>query len=70
MAGNGNRFGHSVVETLFKTIKSELVWRAVFQTRADAKEAIGRYIDSVYSPVRPHSALDFVSPVQFEGLAG
>jgi putative transposase len=70
MAGRGNCYDNSVVETFFKTLKSELVWRTVFQTRAEAKDAIGRYIDGFYNPVRRHSTLDFVSPVQFERLAG
>ena len=55
--------------TFFKTLKSELVWRTIFQTRAEAKKAIGRYIDGFYNPVRRHSTLDYVSPVQFERLA-
>ena len=70
MSGNGNCYDNSVVETFFKTLKSELVWRTVFQTRAEAKDAIGRYIDGFYNPVRRHSTLDYVSPVQFESLAG
>jgi putative transposase len=69
-SGKGNCFDNAVVETFFKTLKSELVWRTVFQTRAEAKDAIGRYIDGFYNPVRRHSTLDFVSPVQFERLAG
>ena len=52
-----------------KTLKSELVWRTVFLTRADAATAIGRYIDSFYNPVRRHSALAFVSPAMFERQA-
>ena len=68
MSGKGNCYDNSVVG--FKTLKSELVWRTVFQTRAEAKEAIGRYIDGFYNPVRRHSTLDYVSPVQFERLAG
>ena len=70
MSGKGNCYDNSMVETFFKTLKSELVWRTVFQTRAEAREAIGRYIDGFYNPVRRHSTLDFVSPVQFERLAG
>lgn len=70
MSGKGNCYDNSVVETFFKTLKSELVWRTVFQTRAEAKQAIGRYIDGFYNPVRRHSTLDYVSPVQFERLAG
>src|SRR4029079_18513816 len=70
MSGKGNCFDNAVVETFFKTLKAELVWRTVFQTRAEAREAIGRYIDGFYNPVRRHSALDYVSPAQFERLAG
>jgi putative transposase len=69
MSGKGNCYDNAVVETFFKSLKSELVWRTVFQTRAKAKQAIGRYIDSFYNPVRRHSTLDYVSPVQFERLA-
>jgi putative transposase len=70
MSGKGNCFDNAVVETFFKSLKSELVWRTVFQTRAEAKEAIGQYIDGFYNPIRRHSTLDYLSPAQFERLAG
>jgi putative transposase len=38
-----------MVETVFKTIKSELVWRTSFQSRHQAENAIARYID--HSPL-------------------
>jgi putative transposase len=66
MSGKGNCFDNSMVETFFKTLKAELVWRTVFQTRAEASASLARYIESFYNPVRRHSALDFVSPIQFE----
>ena len=66
MSGKGNGFDNSVVETFFKTLKSELVWRTAFQTRTKAREALARYIDGFYNPVRRHSALGFISPAQFE----
>ena len=66
MSGKGNGYDHSRVETFFKTLKSELVWRTAFQTRAEASQALARYIDGFSNPVRRHSALDFVSPAQFE----
>jgi transposase InsO family protein len=69
-SAKGKCYDNSVVEAFFKTLKSELVWRTVFQTRAEAKAAIGRYVDGFYNPVWRHSTLDYVSPVQFEGLAG
>jgi putative transposase len=69
MSGKGNCYDNAMVETFFKTLKSELVWRTIFHTRAEAKHAIGRYIDGFYNPVRRHSALDFISPAKFEKLA-
>ena len=69
MSGKGNCFDNAMVETFFKTIKSELVWRTVFYTRAEAGQAIARYIDGFYNPVRRHSALAYLSPAQFERQA-
>ena len=66
MSGKGNCFDNAMVETFFKTLKSELVWRTVFQTRAEASQALARYIDGFYNPIRRHSALGFISPAQFE----
>jgi transposase InsO family protein len=69
MSGKGNCYDNAMVETFFKTLKSELVWRTVFKTRQEAEQAIGRYIDGFYNPVRRHSALNFTSPAQFEKMA-
>ncbi|GLU29900.1 hypothetical protein Brsp01_51330 [Brucella sp. NBRC 12950] len=66
MSGKGNCYDNAMVETVFKTIKSELIWRTVFQTRNDAPKAIGEYIDGFYNPIRRHSALGYRSPIQFE----
>ena len=55
-----------MVETFFKRMKCDLVWRTLFQTRAEATEALARYIDGFHNPRRRHSALGFVSPIQFE----
>jgi len=65
MSGTGNCYDNAMVETFFKTLKSELVWRTVFYTRQEADQAIGRYIELV----RRHSALDFTSPAQFKKTA-
>lgn len=62
----GNCFDNAMVEMVFKTIKSELVWRTSFQTRQQATNALGRYIDGFYNPIRRHSALAYKSPIKFE----
>ena len=69
MSGKGNCYDNAMVETFFKTLKSELIWRTTFYTRTEAEQAIARYIDGFYNPVRRHSSLDFLSPVQFERRA-
>jgi putative transposase len=66
MSGKGNGYDNAMVETFFKTLKSELIWRTVFQTRAEAVVALARYIDGFYNPSRRHSALGFTSPARFE----
>ena len=62
MSGKGNCYDNAVVETFFKTIKSELIWRTVFMSRSQAETAVAGYIDGFYNPVRRHSTLDFTSP--------
>ena len=69
MSGKGNCYDNAMVETFFKTLKSELVWRTTFFTRAEAERDIARYIDGFYNPVRRHSALNYLSPAQFEKQA-
>jgi putative transposase len=66
MSGKGNCFDNAMVETVVKTIKSEMIWRTSFQTRSAAELALGRYIDGFYNPSRRHSALGYRSPVTFE----
>lgn len=66
MSGKGNCFDNSVVETFFKTIKAELIWRRSWETRRQAEMAIFAYINGFYNPRRRHSALGWKSPVAFE----
>jgi len=68
MSGKGNCYDNAMVETVFETIKSELVWRTSFQSRRQAEIAIGQYIDGFYNPRRRHSALGYKSPITFEAI--
>ncbi len=69
MSGRGNWYENSMVETFFKTIKSELIWSVAGQSRQQAENAVARYIDGFYNPVRRHSSRDFQSPTAFERKA-
>ncbi len=66
MSGKGNCYDNSAVETFFKTIKAELIWRRSWPTRREAELAIFQYINGFYNPRRRHSALGWKSPVAFE----
>lgn len=69
MFGKGNCYDNAMVETFFKTLKSEMIWRAVLHTRHDAQKAIAQYIDRCYNFIRRHSSLDYMSPAHFERTA-
>jgi len=66
MSGRGNCYDNAMVETVFKTIKSELIWRTAFTSRDQASTAIGQYIEGFYNPRRRHSSLGYMSPATFE----
>lgn len=66
MSGRGNCYDNAMVETVFKTIKSELVWRTAFTSRSQAANEIGQYIEGFYNPRRRHSSLGYISPTAFE----
>ena len=57
---------NAAVETFFKTIKAELIWRRSWETRRQAEIAIFEYINGFYNPRHRHSALGWKSPVAFE----
>ena len=69
MSGKGNCYDNAVVETFFKTIKAELVWRRTWETRRQAETSIFQYINGFYNPRRRHSALRGKSPLAFERKA-
>jgi transposase InsO family protein len=66
MSGKGNCYDNASVETFFKTIKAELIWRHSWPTRRQAETAIFQYINGFYNPRRRHSYLGGISPLAFE----
>jgi len=69
MSGKGNCYDNAAMETFFKTIKAELIWRHSWQTRRAAEIAIFEYINGFYNPRRKHSTLGWKSPLAFERKA-
>jgi len=41
----------------------------LFDTKAEARQAVFKYIETYYNRIRRHSALDYLSPEAFEARA-
>ena len=66
MSRKGDCWDNAVAESFFKTIKSELIYHYKFGTWLQAKRAIFEYIEMWYNRKRKHSALGYLSPVEYE----
>ena len=67
MSRKGNCWDNACVESFFKSLKTELIGRTIFESREAATQAIFEYIEVFYNRIRLHSTLGYLSPVQFEG---
>ena len=69
MSRKGNCWDNARAESFFATLKTELIYRRTFLTRAEARSAIVEYIEVFYNRQRRHSALSYRTPVEIERLA-
>ncbi len=69
MSGKGNCYDNSAVESFFKSLKAELVWRRDWHARRDVEIALFEYINGFHNTRRKHSALSWKPPVVFEQRA-
>jgi putative transposase len=66
MGSRGDAYDNAVAEAFFKTLKTELIHRRSWPTKADARSAVFEFIESFYNRQRRHSTLGYLSPEQFE----
>ena len=66
MSDKDNCYDKATVETVFKTIKVELVWCDTWETHSQAEMTIFEYSNGFYNPRRRHSTLGWKSLVVFE----
>jgi transposase InsO family protein len=57
---------NAAAESFWSTLKTEFYNRHSWPTQAEARLAVGRWIEERYNRRRRHSALDMMTPVQFE----
>jgi len=68
MASVGKPEENGYAERLMRTIKEEEVELSEYNDVDDAREQIGHFLEDVYMTKRIHSALDYLTPVEFEAL--
>jgi putative transposase len=57
---------NAVAESFFASLTKDLLRRRTLPSRAEARTAVFDYIETFYNPLRLHSTLDYLSPVDYE----
>lgn len=68
MGATGVCWDNAVAESFFGTLKRELANRRRWETRADARRDLIRWIEGWFNTRRLHSSIDYSSPVEHETL--
>ena len=66
MSRKENCWDNAVAESLFKTLKAELIYHQKYNTIEQAKIAVFEYIEVWYNRKRLHSSLGYKSPAETE----
>jgi putative transposase len=62
----GDAYDNAMCESFFASLECELLTRRRFRTQAEAKMAVFKYVEGFYNSRRRHSALDYLSPINYE----
>ena len=66
MSRSGDCWDNAVAESFFATLRAEWVDHQKYSTRAEATRSLREYIECFYNPVRRHSHIGYLSPIEFE----
>jgi putative transposase len=62
----GDAFDNAMAESFFAGLECELIDRKTFKTRTEARLAVFTWIEGWHNPMRRHSAVGYLSLVNFE----
>ena len=68
MSRKGNCWDNAVAESFFRTLKTELIYLADFDTHEQAQTAVFEYIEVFYNRQRCHSANSYLAPLVYEQI--
>ena len=66
VAHRGRPWENGYAERLIRTLKEEEVHLNDYQSITEARDRIGHFIEQVYNLKRPHSALGYLTPIEFQ----
>ena len=69
MSRSGNVWDNAVMESFFSSLKAERTGRKWYPSRDAARADVFDYIERFYNPIRRHSTLGYLSPMDFEQQA-
>jgi len=62
----GDAYDNAMAESFFASLECELLDRRCFKSKTEARLAVFTWIEGWYNPRRRHSALGYLSPMNFE----
>ena len=66
MSRTGNCWDNAVMESFFSRLKVELIYAEQYQTIDEVRSGVFEYIEMFYNRNRRHSAIGYMSPIDFE----
>lgn len=66
MGSVGDAYDNAMAESFFASLECELIDRRSWQTKTEARLALFTWIEGWYNPRRRHSALEYLSPMNYE----
>ena len=66
MGSVGDCYDNALCESFFATLECELLDRHRFRSQAEARMAVFEFIEGWYNPRRRHSAISYLSPLDYE----
>ena len=69
MSRKGNCWDNAMRESFFASLKIERIYHESDATRQEARHSVFQYIEVFYNTRRRHSALGYISPVEYERVA-
>lgn len=66
VGSTGDAYDNAMAESFFATLEREVINRRRFKSQAEARIAIFSWLEGWYNPRRRHSALGYLSPINYE----